>query len=307
MLMKVSMHLKAKNAKKIVAVHLLNDYSGSPKVLSQSIAAFKAADVDVELFTGGSAYEEGFLSGLVDKHHYFIYRRSNKKLLTLFSYLLSQVSLFFKLLRFRNDDVIIYVNTLLPFGAAIAGKLMGKKVVYHIHETSISPLLLKRFLRFVVQHTASKIIFVSESLKQAEPFKNIKQVVVFNAVPDSFYKKAIHVPYSYLDEEGMFHVLMVCSLKRYKGVDQFVEIARLCLEYEGIHFMLVLNANDSEVEQYFTSVNLPQNISIFSSQKDVAPFYQQASLLMNLSLVDECIETFGLTIIEAMVIPPKNN
>ena len=39
-------------------------------------------------------------------------------------------------------------------------------------------------------------------------------------------------------------------------------------------------------------------------------FYQKASLLLNLSRIDECTETFGLTIIEAMafgipsIVPP---
>lgn len=45
-------------------------------------------------------------------------------------------------------------------------------------------------------------------------------------------------------------------------------------------------------------------------QNNLVPYYQQASLVLNLSRVDEWVETFGLTIIEAMafgipvIVPP---
>ncbi len=44
--------------KKIVFVHLLNDYSGSPKVLSQVIRVGQNSGYEVDLYTGRS--EDGF-------------------------------------------------------------------------------------------------------------------------------------------------------------------------------------------------------------------------------------------------------
>lgn len=283
---------------KVIAVHLLNDFSGSPKVLSQSIHALKCAGATVELYTAGG--DDGFLSGVANKHQKFCYRRSNKKLVTLIYYLISQVSLFFKLLRHRNEGAVIYVNTLLPFGAAIAGKLMGKKVIYHVHETSISPPILKKFLRFIVRKSASKVVFVSHSLKKAESFKNIDQSVLYNALPNSFYKDAAAVSYQHLDGNGLFQVLMVCSLKAYKGVTEFVEVAQRCVCYKQVSFTLVLNAEDSEVREYFEGLHVPENLCLVSRQSNLIGYYTRASLVMNLSRVDQWVETFGLTILEAM-------
>lgn len=293
--------------KKIIFTHLLNDYSGSPKVLSQVIKAVQKNGCEVELYRGKS--NDGFLSNLTDKHHHYFYKRFENKYLTLVTFVLSQMSLFFKLLKYRNEDVVIYVNTMLPFGAGLAGKMMGKPVYYHVHETSLTPASFKRFLRFTVQKSASKVIFVSKAVEEAESFKNIPEEVIYNALPNEFAKVAAKSSYEHL-RDGNFNVLMICSLKAYKGVEEFVKIAGLFEVQKEITFTLVFNAEQSEVDTYFTGRELPLNIVLVSRQNNLVPYYQEASLLLNLSRIDEWVETFGLTIIEAMafgipvIVPP---
>ncbi len=292
---------------KIIVIHLLNDYSGSPKVLSQVIKAIQKKGCDAVLYTGKS--DDGFLSGLTNEHHTYFYKRFENKYLTLITFMLSQVSLFFKLLKYRNEDVIIYVNTMLPFGAGLVGRVMGKPVYYHIHETSLTPASFKRFLRAIVQKTASKVIFVSKAVEEAESFDNIPQEVIYNALPDAFTEVALNIPYSPMKERN-FNVLMICSLKAYKGVDEFIAIARLCQEHANITFTLILNAEEAEIDAYFKETRRPANLTLISRQKDLVPFYKQTSLLLNLSRVDQWVETFGLTIVEAMafgipvIVPP---
>lgn len=292
---------------KIIFIHLLNDYSGSPKVLSQVINAVKKDGCEVALYTGKS--DKGFLSGLTDAHHTYFYNRFENKYLTLVTFMLSQMSLFFKLLKYRKEDVVIYVNTMLPFGAGLAGKLMGRPVYYHIHEISLTPASFKHFLRAIVQKTATKVIFVSKAVEESESFDNIPQKVIYNCLPDTFMKGARATPYSFC-HDGRFNVLMVCSLKAYKGVDEFVRIAHICQNTSQIHFTLVLNADQSEIDAYFGKETLPSNLTLVAQQKDLVPFYKRASLLLNLSRVDQWVETFGLTIVEAMafgipvVVPP---
>lgn len=292
---------------KIIFIHLLNDYSGSPKVLSQVIKATQNNGNEIELYTGKS--EEGFLSNITPKHHSYFYKRFENKYLTLVTFLISQTSLFFKLLKFRNQEVVFYINTMLPFGAALAGKLMGKPVYYHVHETSLQPLKLKRFLRSIVQKTASKVIFVSNFVKKTETFSDKKQFVIYNALSDDFAKVIEQDNYQW-KKDNRFTVLMICSLKAYKGVNEFIEIARQCIHKKDVIFTLILNAEQAEIDLFFTKVELPQNISIVSRQTNLVPYFQQTSLLLNLSRIDEWIETFGLTIIEAMafgipvIVPP---
>lgn len=281
--------------KKVICIHLLNDFSGSPFVLSQVIDIFNKHNFEVDLYTSNS---DGFLNNSNAKIYDVFYKRSNNKFITLFFYILSQCILFFKLLKYKNENVVFYINTIMPFGAALAGKIMGKNVIYHIHETSIKPKLLKRFLKFIIKKTSSFNIFVSEYLLKTEYLKNIESKVIYNVLPNTFTEKAEQSKYVYSPDQ--FIVLMLCSLKAYKGIYEFIKIAKNCEKNNNIQFKLVLNATQNEINEVLLKEKLPSNIKIYSAQKDVELFYKDASLLLNLSRKNEWIETFGMTILEAM-------
>ncbi|WP_172802482.1 glycosyltransferase family 4 protein [Poseidonibacter parvus] len=280
--------------KKIVFIHLLNDYSGSPKVLSQIVRNEVLNNSNIYLYT---SKDDGFLSNITKNHFNFFYKRSNNKFFTLCTYILSQMDLFFKILKYKKEDMI-YINTLLPFGAAMAARFKGCEIIYHIHETSIKPSVLKRFLRYVVSKTASKVIFVSNDLKSKESFENIKDEVIHNALEHNFLETASHYEYKYLHHDK-FIVTMICSLKDYKGIPEFISICKKLEEQKDISFRLILNADQIEIDTYF-NYDLPDNIEIFSRQKDLTKFYSNSSLVLNLSRVDQWVETFGLTIVEAL-------
>ena len=91
--------------KKYIFIHLLNDFSGSPKVLSQVIKAVQKKGMSPELYTSKS--ESGFLSGLTTNHHQYFYKRSENKWMTLVAFMSSQILLFFKLLKYMNKDVVL--------------------------------------------------------------------------------------------------------------------------------------------------------------------------------------------------------
>lgn len=294
--------------KKIIFIHLLNDFSGSPKVLSQVIKACNKKNMSTILYTGKGT--DGFLNDKANQSYYYYYKRFDNKILTLFSFFLSQFHLFIKLLKYRNEEVVFYANTMLPFGAGLAGKMIKKEVIYHIHETSITPHLFKSFLRKVVALTASKIIFVSNSLKTSETFNLVKQKIIFNALPSDFLNRIDENNYRNKQSKKEFTVLMACSLRLYKGVLEFLTISKNCMQIPEIKFQLVLSAPDMEVNNFKKNNTIPENVKLFSKQEDMQAFYESANLVLNLSRVDECVETFGLTIIEALgygipvIVPP---
>lgn len=288
---------------RIVFVHLYNDRSGSPKVLSQVINAVFSYGVDVDVLT--SSYADGFLNNVPGSKRSIFYKRSENKLITLFYYIFGQIYLFFQCFMYFRQDVVFYINTMMPFGAALAAKLMGKRIIFHVHETSLRPKTLKHFLRFIIQLTANKVIFVSKYLLEKESFFKKQQHVIYNALDfplDRMLKDR--------DCNVKFNVLMICSLKKYKGVSEFILVADRLLNEKLIDFTLVLNAEKNEIDDWFESVKIPSNVTIYPRQSDVSKFYKSANVLLNLSHPDEWIETFGLTIIEAMsfgipvIVPP---
>jgi len=283
---------------KIVFVHLFNDRSGSPKVLSDVIRVAENRSLDYDLIT--SSDSDGFLSKYKNNTVCVFYKRSENKLLTLFYYLFSQIHLACICFKYRGERVSFYVNTMMPFSAGIVGKILGCEIIYHIHETSVRPFILKKFLRYVVQHTATKVIYVSKFLKNNELFPGVDSDVIYNAVASIENDKTKDL-ICLKSCRPIFNVLMVCSLKKYKGVFEFIELAKKFIDIEGYVFTMVLNARDSEISDYMDISQLPKNLVVFPRQNNLYPFYQEASLVLNLSRPDEWIETFGLTILEAMI------
>jgi glycosyltransferase involved in cell wall biosynthesis len=289
---------------RIYAVHLLNDYSGSPKVLMQSVQAWQKAGHSVSMIT--SAGREGFLSNLTGiAYAFFTYKFSEnrlRRLINLFASQLRVMSIIYAKAR-KND--IVYVNTVLPFGAALGAKLRSCRIIYHLHETSVKPLVLKKFLFGIMKITASDIIYVSSYLSKQESIAGRPSHLLYNAIPESFQKRAQEVQSSKISTYS--HVLMVCSLKSYKGVWQYFQLAEKHPEYQ---FRLVVNASQQEIDDFFSAVVVPTNLTIFDTQVDLHPHYFWADMILNLSIPSAWIETFGLTIIEGMayglpaIVPP---
>lgn len=245
-----------------------------------------------------SSDSEGFLSRLPGvSYRLFRYRFFENKFKRLFALLWSQVVLFSAVWKNRHQTDIVYVNTLLPFGAAIAGKLAGLKVIYHLHETTVNPPILKSFLKTVAKLCASEAVYVSNFLQEQESLSSVPSRVIYNCLPADFTEQANAFLRKPKDKIGPFTVLMLCSLKGYKGVNQFVELARALPNFQ---FLLVLNSNFEAVRDYFDMGKLPENLIVFSSQKNVHTFYQESKVVLNLSHPEQWVETFGMTLLEGM-------
>ena len=283
-------------------IHLYNDYSGSPRVLRDAIDATTDSLVINEkvLFTSN---HDGFLSDISNVEEInFFYRRSKSKGFQLLYYLLSQIFLFFavskKLLRSKfsdkNIDNIVVINTMLPFGGAIASKLFADKVIYYIHESHVSPHLLKRFLRWVIEFTSDDVIFVSNYLLKNEMFKNPNMNVIYNGLRNDFSTpSSIDFNYKYNSK----NIIFSGSLKKYKGIDYLVELSSVMPDF---NFIFVLNCTEQELSDYFSGVKLNSNIIIKLRPDDIEDIYSSGFAILNLSIPTQWTETFGLSILEGM-------
>jgi L-malate glycosyltransferase len=277
--------------KKIVCVHLLNDYSGSPLILSMVIKGFAKSGYEVDLITSDG---KGFLSDLPVNYRFINYRFHENKVIRLLRFFKAQVTLFFLVASYIKQNATIYINTLLPFGAALAGKITGKKVVYHIHESYIQPKALKTFLKKIASFSADSAVYVSNYLLNEEQLAGVKNSVIYNALPDEFTSRAAGI---HAVSKDQFIVLMVSSLKEYKGVRYFAELAA---KMPAFRFEMVLNADRDDIDSFFTGTKIPSNLVLHTAQKDMHPFYSRASVVVNFSIPDQCKETFGMTLLEGM-------
>jgi L-malate glycosyltransferase len=280
---------------RIHAVHLLNDFSGSPLVFQIALDELIQQGHAVELYTATPS-GNGFLSRIKSsRNHALFYRWSPNKYLTLLFFLWAQCALFFRLLFSVKKGDSVYVNTLLPFGAMWAAKFKGCHLVVHVHEVSLKPAALKSFLVWSTDKCADDVIFVSDFVRSQYQFKRPNTLVVLNKLSPLFIDRIEVEKEKY--KAAPRTVLMLCSLKAYKGIYEFLEIAR---QLPDISFELVLNASLNEVTTWAMNNSIPSNCVCFSSQSDTHPFYARAAVLMNLSRPEEWLETFGMTILEGL-------
>lgn len=283
--------------------HLLNDYSGSSRILSNVIyGLFNTYSV-----VGGKLYTsdtQGALDSSGIEKHTFHYRFSSNIFLTFIRYFKTQCRLF--ILALNDKNRIFYINTILPVSAALAGKMMGKKIIYHYHENAFAKGIHYRFLAWIMQRIADRIICVSQY--QADNLRRKDGVfIVPNALKADFIAKLHPDSKSSYDRQT---VLMLSSLKQYKGIQEFIELSYKLSQYK---FVLVINADEEEIQGYLMSegISLSSNIRILPKQDDVSNIYNNASIVLNLTNPDYIIETFGLTAIEAMaaglpvIVPPE--
>lgn len=284
----------------IVSCHLLNDRSGSPKVLAAAIVGLRSAGEDVQLFIGSAG--SGCLDDVGVPTRRYWYRRGSHRLFTVFTFAISQVCLFLRLVLAHNlpRDAVIYVNTLLPFGASLFGAFTRRRVVYHLHEVSVTPSLLRGFLICVARMTADQLIYVSDFHRACLPVGKVSSQTVHNALDANFIRRAEDAETYRPGRAGSFRVLMLASLRDYKGVPEFVTLARHFSAESGITFHLVANDDEAAICRYFAEVELPGNLTVYPRTGVPELHYAGASLVVNLSRPDLWQETFGLTLLEAM-------
>lgn len=283
--------------KHVICFHLLNDYSGSPKVLQVVLKGLLDDGYPVDLYTSdGGALDElspyGNLRKIPCAYHF-----SSKRVITLFRFVKVQIVTFFLAFRYLFDrEAVFYINTILPFGPALSGWMMRKRVIYHCHEYISKKGFSYRILGYLMQLIATDVICVSNDQRKDIERKN-RVYVVPNGIPDEISKLFSVSTASPFEQKT---VLMLSSLKSYKGIAEFIQLANLLPQYK---FELVVNDTQYNIDSFFKENNLqaPCNTWIYQRQDDVIPFYTRSSLVLNLSDKNRFVETSGLTIIEAIM------
>lgn len=288
-----------------IVTHLYNDFSGSPRVLHDFCMSQEILKNETILIHSNT---EGFLDGLPLKHLVFKYKLSNVKLLKILNFVSGQIRLFLMTLKAihimnkRAVKPVIICNTVMSIGAIFAAGLRGCKTVLIVQEVS-SPKIIYRLIKFIVPLFSIKVVVVSSFV--AKRIKVSKDYFVLpNCLRSDFEVKA---NYPELERFKKRNILFVGSLKKYKGIFELLKIASLL---EDFNFIAAINASDDELNIFLEKNHVPKNLSMTARPDNLNELYQKSFLTLNLSRTEEWIETFGLTILEAMstgcpcIVPP---
>lgn len=279
---------------KIIAVHLQNDRSGNTLVFRQSLETLSEKGLDVHLITNRTGEVPGFLTGIPGvQYHYINYSERGNKWRLIFSFLLAQVLIFRKVLGLYEPEAKVYINTLLPFAAAWAGRLKNAPITYHIHEMAVPLPYFRSFMYRTARRLATHVVFGSRYLQSKMSFPKAHKHIIHSCLPQSFVQEAV----LHSNHGSRKTVLMISTLDRESGLRELLELATLM---PSTKFELVINAHKKDVDAYFDNSVIPDNLMVFGAQLNLHPFYQRAAVVLNLSHVEQHKDTFDISILQAM-------
>jgi glycosyltransferase involved in cell wall biosynthesis len=271
--------------------HRANDYTGSTRALATVIET-EYGTKDVYIVTT-DVNRAGFLTSLsnvtIKKVCYPTIKGERIKVL---SYLVSTFHTFWIALTFGFRFDTFYINTINPYQAALVGRFLKKNIIYHVHEKLIDNGREQRFLERIFNGTQAKRFYVSNYVMGQYPGTS-NSFVKYNKLPGSFLSL---VTPTRIEERKRCNIIMISALSVAKGVFNFIALANLLPQYS---FTLIVNANEDEIRS-FVKIDSPSNLLLIPAQSNIHPFLKEADLILNLTIPSLAIETFGLTIIEAM-------
>jgi glycosyltransferase involved in cell wall biosynthesis len=292
---------------RVVCAHLLDDLSGSAKVLRQVIGELEADGALVRV-TVGSAGDPGFIRSSHATRQVFYWVSRGGRMRQLLSFAIGQGGLFIAVvdscLRWHAD--VVYANTVMTPGATLAAWLCGRTAIVHLHESGLGSRALFAGLMRIADIFSDKMICVSDYTREALQLPAHRSTVVYNSLPRNEWLAAHTIATNRrYDVAAPFVVLMACTLVAHKGIDSFLSLASIVRQRCGgekrvVLFRLLLNTTDEAWAEFASQHEIPDNVTVVLRSRDVYVQYRDASLVLNLTHKDLWVETFGMTLLEAM-------
>ncbi len=160
---------------------------------------------------------------------------------------ISQVIRLKRLIKKENPE-IVHCNASWQWKGVIAGKLAGKKVVWHLNDTKI-PFYIKIVFKFLQKFVDG---FIVEGRKVKEyylrNFKIDKPIIEIQAPVDTgkFAPDIVKSDEKFADYKGI-KILSVGNVNPYKGFEYFIDAANILnKKYNNLWFFIAGNLFDSQ-------------------------------------------------------------
>ena len=282
---------------RFIAVHMYNDFSGSPRVLADfcSISSIQSQSLTVV-----TNLTPGFLDTRLGSVKYIWYPKSKSVALKFLLFTLAQIQIFFMVItlalrgRIAGEQVVVINNTIFALTSLLASRLVGALTISYVHESFSGHkwvhMIIKNYIRFM----AHEVILVSKFLFHHYGFDLDRARLLPNGLRLDFVGDH-EIDYEEKFERGK--VLFVGSLRPYKGIFELIKIAR---KTPFMEFNAVFNCTENELEAFLREKHVPRNLRAVARDSNLMDRYKTAFVVMNLSLKPDCLEGFALTVLEGM-------
>lgn len=145
---------------------------------------------------------------------------------------------------FKKEGVdIVHCNNSWQFKGLIAGRLAGKKVVWHLHETS-TPFFINIILKFLARYFTDAFIVAGERVRNyylGDQKLSGKPIMQMQAPVDTslFDPEKVKKDQRITDYPGL-KIITVGNINPTKGLEYFIEMASILNQrYHNVNFFVV--------------------------------------------------------------------
>ena len=260
----------------ITIVHLVNNYTGSSRVVQSIAEKLKKNTIRYQVITSTN-------EGLIESPSYTTINQ--KGALSL----IGKVRLYYRTIKYINkygSDKILFTNVtalvLLPF----ITKRSNKEVYVYVQEVIENyNKFIQCCLRFIIHFYKFEYFFAVSDYARMQ-LSTDKSATVYNSLDEKLFTSLIET------KNSGSYITFISSFKIYKGYETFIHLAEI---NPDLSFQLILTGNEQHV-------NVPDNTKVSWNIRDMSQVYSSSSVVLNLSSRHAWIETFGMTLLEAMIV-----
>lgn len=215
-----------------------------------------------------------------------------------------------KLVRDKNIN-IIHVNTTAVLEGVYLKCRLNVPMIWHVHEILLHPRFLFKFICFLIERYADKVVVVSQAVKEhllsSHIIKEPKIKVIYNGVDNNVYNKK--APFKYLESEfdlpaNSIVVGMIGRINSWKGQEDFIDALQGIIE-ENPNVYGILVGDVYEGEEYrrdrlINKVNetgLKENFRLTGFRNDTRNLYNLFDIFVLPSIQPDPLPT---VVLEAM-------
>lgn len=209
-----------------------------------------------------------------------------------------------------NKIELIYSNTTATIIGAIVAKYNRIKHIWHIHEIIQSPILVAKYIAYLLNKYAVNNICVSNRVAEhwitLNPALTGKLDVIYNGFlfSENETNSASKIRKEYKIPENSMIVGMVARINHWKGQLYFLEIAKeICQKMDNIYFVMIgdtypgYESYEQEIKENILRYKLSKNVFLLGFRTDVFALLHEFDVFVLPSILPDPLPT---TVLEAM-------